>query len=144
MIVTIFFLNKQFCVTLLDANGSSRLLCRWEYLSDLAILGGNLHYVFNSEQNSNPFSSYYWGKWWRKGYTRPNNNKNKLNYQNFQWKWNRVKVGNRKVGELVLAVDSRAPEVSKSTRTGKAWALALLVAGEHELGLLVYDLLRAF
>lgn len=54
-----------------------------------------------------------------------------------------MKVGNRKVGESVLAVDSRAPEASKSMRTGKAQALAL-VAGEHELGLLVCDLLCAF
>lgn len=55
-----------------------------------------------------------------------------------------MKVGNRKVGELLLAVDSRALEASKSMRMGKARPLALEVAGEHELGFLVYYLLCAF
>jgi len=37
-----------------------------------------------------------------------------------------MKVGNSKVGDLMLSADSRALEASKSMRTGRAQALALL------------------
>lgn len=88
VMVTIFLCNKQFCVTLLDAGRFSKKksFVLW-YLSDLAVLGENLHYLFNDEQNRNAFSSCYWKEW----RAQPDKTIVKVSYWEFHSPWNQLR-----------------------------------------------------